>query len=266
MMRVGVGLAGLLLALVVLGPWLTPWDPLALDVGPHLSPPSRTWPFGTDEFGRDLWTRAVYGGRISLTVALAAAFLSGTVGVAVGAIAGFAGGLTERALVALTDFFLALPRLVLLLTLVAFARDAGVARTGLIVLVIGGTGWMGVARIVRTQVLSLRTREFVLAARSLGMTEPSILLRHVVPNTLAPVIVHVALAVGGALLTEAALSFLGLGVPPPNPTWGGMIGEGRDALRSHPWIAGFPALLIVLAVLAANLIGDALRDRLDPRA
>ncbi len=257
---------GLLLTLVAsMAPLLTAHDPIAIDVGPHAVPPSASFPFGTDEFGRDLYTRCLYGARISLSIGFIAVGLSATLGTIIGATAGFFGGWTDRALMWFTDLLLSLPRLVLLLAIVGLFRGVGAQNLLLIVVILGVTGWMGVARIVRSQILSLRELDFVLAARALGLPPMRILFRHLVPNALAPVIVYASLALGGTILTEAALSFLGLGVPPPTPTWGVMVNDGRLQMRSAPWITILPGLCIVAAVMSFNLVGDGLRDALDPR-
>jgi peptide/nickel transport system permease protein len=262
----GLGMLLFLVLVVALGPELVPWSPVALDVGPHRQPPTWAHPFGTDEFGRDILSRCLTGGRVSLTVGLVAVALSVSVGTAVGGIGGFLGGWVDRAATALTDLFLALPRLVLLLAIVGVIRVEGTDRLLLLVTVLGATGWMGVARMVRGQVLSLRERDWVAAAVSGGLRPARILWRHILPNTRGPIIVYASLALGSTILTEAALSFLGLGVPPPTPTWGGIIDDGREALRSAPWVSFFPGLFIAAAVTSLNLLGDGLRDAWDPRA
>jgi peptide/nickel transport system permease protein len=257
--------AALLVTLTVLTPLLAPFDPLAIDVGPAKLPPGGPHLLGTDDFGRDLLSRLLYGGRISLTIGFVAVSIAATIGTSVGAIAGYFGGLIDRALMWVVDLLLALPHLVLLITIVGLFRLQGSANLFLMVVVLGFTSWMGVARMVRSQVLSLKQQEFVLAARALGLTDARIVARHVVPNALAPVIVYCSLAIGSTMLAEASLSFLGLGVPPPTPTWGVMVNEGREPLRSAPWIATFPGLAIVFSVMSFNLLGDGLRDALDPR-
>jgi len=194
-----------------------------------------------------------------------AVVLSTTVGAAVGAVAGYLGGWADRGLMWVADLLLALPRLVLLLAIVGLFRAGSIQSLYLIVAVLGLTGWMGVSRMVRAQVLSLKEQEFALAARAVGLGSFRILWRHLLPNAATPLIVHASLALGSTILLEAALSFLGLGVPPPTPTWGAIINDGREALRSAPWISVFPGLCVVAAVTCVNLVGDGLRDALDPR-
>ena len=263
-----MGLYGIVLlsALVVFAPLLAPFDPLQVSAGPQLVPPG-TGPhlFGTDEFGRDVWSRLLYGGRISLSIGFVAVGISASVGTLLGAVAAFLGGAVDRVLMFLVDALLSLPRLVLLLTIVGLFRTTGSTGLFVIVVVLGLTSWMGISRIVRSEVLSLREREFVQAARALGMSSPRILLRHLVPNAMGPVIVFCSLAIGSTMLAEASLSFLGLGVPPPIATWGVMISDGRDQLRSAAWVSVIPGLAIMWGVLCFNLLGDGLRDALDPK-
>ena len=262
-----IGLFGVsfLVSLTLLTPLIAPYDPIAIEVGPQLAAPSWQHPMGTDDYGRDVFSRLLYGGRISLTIGFVAVTITATIGTTLGALAGFAGGVVDRALMWLTDLLLALPQLVLLLTIVGLFRVQGAKGIFLIMFIIGATSWMGVARIVRSQVLSLRQQDFIQAARALGLSTQRILFRHLIPNAMAPVIVFCSLAIGSTMLLEAGLSFLGLGVPPPTSTWGVMVNDGRDPLRHAPWIATFPGLAIVLAVMSFNLLGDGLRDALDPK-
>jgi len=213
-------------------------------------------PLGTDRLGRDVWARLVYGGRISLAVGFLSVVLSIGLGVFVGALAGWWRGWAGAALLGLTDFALAVPRVVLLLLLAALWQPSGV----LVVLLLGATGWMPVARLVQGEVRALTARPFVEGAQSSGASPLRVLARHVLPNALTPVIVAAALGVGNAILLESSLSFLGLGVQPPTPSWGNMIAAGRDMLVNAPWVATAPGVMLVLVVLGCTLVGDAMRD------
>jgi peptide/nickel transport system permease protein len=266
-----LAMAGLLVMILLyvatlVTPLIAPYDPAAqgdIVLTRYLSPTLQHL-MGTDKFGRDIFSRVLYGARISLTIGIISVAISVVLGTTVGAVAGYFGRWTDTVLMRLTDMMLAFPRLVLLIVVIALFNDAG-NPIWLVVIVLGLTGWMSVARIVRGEVLSLREREFVQAARVLGMSDARIILRHVIPNTLAPVIVYTTLGIGNTILVEAALSFLGLGVQPPIASWGNMISDGREALITAWWIATFPGLAIVLTVTAFNLLGDGLRDALDPR-
>lgn len=259
------GMAVMILLYVVtfLTPLIAPYDPTAQGdiVATRYLAPSFEHPMGTDKFGRDIFSRVLYGARISLTIGFIAVGLGVVVGGAVGALAGYFGRWTDTVLMRFTDMMLSFPRLILLIVIIALFEPT----IWLVVVVLGLTGWMSVARIVRGEVLSLREREFIQAAKVLGMSDTRIITRHIIPNTLAPVIVYATLGIGNTILVEAALSFLGLGVQPPTPSWGNMINDGRDALLTAWWISTFPGLAIVLTVTAFNLLGDGLRDALDPR-
>lgn len=262
-----LGLAGVrfIVALALLAPLIAPFDPDLTDVGPMFAPPSWAHPLGTDALGRDGWSRVLYGGRISLVIGFLAVSISATVGVTVGAVAGYVGGWVDRALMWFVDLMLSVPPLVVVLAVVGLFRITGPAKIFLVVAVLGLTSWMGVSRLVRSQILSLKEQEFVQAARALGLSHARIVTRHLIPNALAPVFVYASLAVGGIMTTEAGLSFLGLGVPPPTSTWGTLVADGKNALREAWWMATFPGLFIVAAVMSFNLLGDGLRDALDPK-
>lgn len=269
--RARFGLAVIVLAILIAAgaPWLAV-DPVAQGdvVATRFQPPLSTGPtgtfhlLGTDRFGRDVWARLAYGARISLGVGFLAVLLSVAIGIVIGAAAGFWRGRIGVALLGLTDFALALPRVVLLLLLASLWQPSA----ALVIIVLGLTGWMAIARLVHGEVRTLAERPFVESAFALGVTGPRVLVRHILPNALTPVIVAAALGVGNAIMLEAGLSFLGLGVQPPAPSWGNLIASGRDTLVNAPWVATAPGVALVLVVVAATLLGDALRDRLDPGA
>ena len=257
---------------VLVGPalWHTPID--EIDFKAKLRPPSAAHPLGTDDLGQDLLARMLYGGRISLAVGVVATLIALTLGVLVGAFAGYYGGAADHTLMRLTDLFLCLPQLPLLLLLIYLFRDlvrrllgpeAGVF--ALIVIVIAGLRWMRVARLVRAQFLSLREQDFVQAARGLGAGARRQIVRHILPNAFGPVIVAASLDVAAAIIAESTLSFLGLGFPPDIPTWGRILSDAKDNLDHAPHWALFPGTAIFLTVLSINYIGDGLRDALDPR-
>jgi peptide/nickel transport system permease protein len=247
----------------VIGPWFLP-DPLAQpDILAGSLPPGPGHPFGTDQLSRDVLARVVAGARISLSVALLAVALSVTIGAAVGLVAGYWGGIVDAGLMRLVDGALAIPRLFILLLVLAVWERVPV--TALIFL-IGATGWFATSRLVRGEVLRLREEGYVRAAEALGAQRRRIIFRHLLPNALGPLLVAATLGVGDVILLEAGLSFLGLGIQPPTPSWGGMILDSKEVLVSAPWAGIFPGLAIVITVLSANLFGDALRDAVDPRS
>ncbi len=245
----------------LLAPLVAPFDPAAQNQPAieQYKSPSSSHLFGTDKFGRDVFSRVVFGARVSLAVGVLSVLLASCFGMLVGAFAGYAGGWLDDLLMRVVDGLLSFPRLLLLLTLVAFFANS----FWIVVVVLAATGWMGVARLVRAEVLSLKEREFVQAAVATGVGRLPIVWRHIIPNTLGPVIVSATLRIALIILLESYLSFLGLGVQPPTPSWGIMVFEGRDVLLSAWWVSFFPGLAIVLAVMACNLFGDGLRDAMD---
>jgi peptide/nickel transport system permease protein len=265
-------LLGFLILAVLFGPlvWRVPINDIDFSV--ILQGPSLAHPLGTDDLGQDLLARMLYGGRISLAVGFTAMLVAVSVGILIGAIAGLAGGKTDAALMWLTDLFLSLPQLPLLLLIIFLFRDSLKAIVGpelgvfiLIVIIIGLFNWMQVARLVRAQFFSLREKEFVEAARALGASRFRLAVRHILPNSLGPVIVAATIDVAAAIIAESTLSFLGLGFPPDIPTWGRLLFDARDHLDFAPHWALFPGLAIFLTVLTINFVGDGLRDALDPR-
>lgn len=259
--------AALLLLIValaaVIGPWLLP-DPLAQpDILRAGRPPGLGHPFGTDQLSRDVLARVVTGARISLSVAFLAVALSVTLGAAVGLLAGYWGGAIDAVLMRFVDGALAIPRLfILLLVLAVWERVPVLA----LIVLIGATGWFSTSRLVRGEVLRIKQESFVRAAEALGARRRRIIFRHLLPNALGPLLVAATLGVGDVILLEAGLSFLGLGIQPPTPSWGGMILDSREVMVSAPWTGIFPGLAIVITVLAANLFGEALREALNPQS
>ena len=261
----GLTLVAGLAVVALITPYLAPYDPAAQGadiVATRFQPPSWAHPMGTDRFGRDVFSRVLYGGRVSLAIGFIAIAIAVTLGSLIGAVAGYARGWVDAASMRTVDLLLSFPRLVLLITIVALVEPSVLVIT----LVLGLTGWMGTSRLVRGEVLSMREREFVLAAKALGFGAPRILFRHILPNVASPIIVAATLGIGNTILVEASLSFLGLGVPPPAPSWGLMVAAGKDVMLDAPWIALFPGLAIVVTVMSFNLVGDGLRDALDPRS
>jgi len=265
--RQRLALAGLVLLLVfllcaLLAPLLAPHDPAQLNLGARLTPPSAAHWFGTDELGRDVLSRTLYGARVSLTVAFAVVALSLTAGLVLGLLAGFYGGWLDTVInLYLTNAFLALPGILLAVAFVAFL---GPSLFNLI-FALALAAWVNYARLVRAQVMAVKQREFVQAARSLGAGDLRLMLRHILPNILQPLLVQAAIGMAAAVLAEATLSFLGLGVQPPTATWGAMLNDARSHLFESPYLIFFPAAAVALCVLAFNLVGDGLRDYLDPR-
>ena len=260
----GLAVMVLLYWVTLLAPYIAPYDPnfqgnIVLN---RYQPPSLDYFLGTDKFGRDVFSRILYGARISLTIGFIAIVISVTLGTLVGAIAGYFRGGADTAIARFIDMLLSIPRFILLLVIIAVFEP----NIFVLVAALGLTGWETTARIVRGQFLALREQEFVQASRALGYSDGRIILRHILPNTLAPIIVIATLGIGNVILAEAGLSFLGLGVQPPTASWGSMVNDGRDAMITAWWISTFPGLAIVLTVVSFNLLGDGLRDALDPRS
>jgi peptide/nickel transport system permease protein len=267
LMTAGLAMVGLVVLCALLAPFVGTRDPIQQNLALANRPP--VWqargtaqaPLGTDQFGRDVWSRIVYGAQISLAIGTAASLLGALVGVTAGLVAGFYGGKVDVVVMRIVDLNLAFP---LILLALAIAAILGPSLQNL-VMVMALTTWMIYARVVRGVTLSLREREFIQAARAIGVDDSRIMWRHILPNLLAPVMVIWTLELARVILMESALSFLGVGVPPPTPTWGRMLAEGRNLLTTAPWIATFPGVAITLTVLGVNFFGDGLRDLLDPR-
>ena len=261
-MLIGLSLAALLVVTAAAADWLAPADPYKVDIGHVMQPPSAEHPFGTDYLGRDVLSRVIHGGRISLAIGVIAVLISGLVGTVIGSLAGFVGGWIDEVLMRLTDIVFAFPTALFALAVMAVFEDPTVTK---IFIVLGLVGWAGIARLVRSEVISIKERDYVTAARAIGLSPLRIVVVHVLPNTVGTMSVALTLGVAGNILTEAWLSFLGLGAQPPTPSWGAMITEGQFYLTSRPWVCVFPGLAILLTVLGFNMLGDGLRDVLDPR-
>lgn len=261
--RIGIGIVIIMTLAAILAPLIARQNPIAIDLANLLQRPSAEHWLGTDIQGRDIWSRLVYGARVSLTVGLISQGIALFLGVTLGLVAGFYGKWVDEIVMRLADVTLAFPTLLLLIAMVAALQPS----EGVVFATIGIVGWAGMARIVRGQVLVVRQLEYIQAIKALGAGDLRIMSQHVLPNVIAPVVIAATLGVAGAIMAEAALSFLGLGVPPPAPSWGSMIADGRDLeqLRRAPWTSVFPGIAIGAAVLGFNLLGDALRDALDPR-
>jgi peptide/nickel transport system permease protein len=259
----GVVLVTVFLMFALFAPWIAPQDPAAINLPARLQLPSHVHWFGTDELGRDILSRIIYSARISLVVGGSVVLTSLVAGLIIGSIAGYYGGVIDRFVnIVLMNAFLSFPGILLAIAFVGF-RGPGILN---LVVALSLGGWVGYARLVRGQVLAAREREFVEAAHALGASDLRIIARHILPNIIQPVIVQAAIGMAGAILAEATMSFLGLGVPPPTASWGTMLNDGRAHLFDAPHLVLFPALAVMLAVLSFNFIGDALRDYLDPRS
>lgn len=264
----GIFILSLLAIATILVP-LSPYDPEASSMTERLQPPSLAHPMGTDALGRDLMTRVLYGGRISLTVGLLVVVISLSIGVPIGALAGYYGGWLDSVLMRITDTFLSLPALLVLILLSAILREVDFplfeSNSMLtIALVIGILSWMTFARLVRAIFLTLREMDFVAATRALGGSDFRIITNHILPNSIGPIIVEATLELGYAIIEESGLSFLGFGIQPPTPSWGNLLSNAQDNFTKYPWLAIFPGLMIFFAIISANYIGDGLRDAFDP--
>jgi peptide/nickel transport system permease protein len=248
-------------SLSVFSPLLAPYDPGRIDVDNILSPPSAKHLLGTDDLGRDVFSRMVYGAGISLKVGFVAVGIAVFIGIILGAISGYYGGLIDVIVMRLVDIMLCFPSFFLILSVIAFLEPSIFN----IMAVIGLTSWMGITRLVRAEFLSLKERDFVLAERAIGAGAPRIIFMHILPNALAPVLVSATLGIASAVLTESALSFLGIGVQPPTPSWGNMLTQGKEVLGVAWWMSVFPGIAILLTVLGYNLLGEGIRDAIDPR-
>jgi peptide/nickel transport system permease protein len=269
---IGTAIIAILALAAIFAPFLTPYDPEKTELDMMLQPPSLAHPMGTDDLGRDLLTRILYGGRVSLSIGVAAMALAVTVGAIIGGVAGFYGGWVDNLLMRFTDMMLSFPQLFVLIILalalrelpIVALRGTALASVLSIVLVIAVLAWMQVARLVRASFLSLKEKEFTEAARCVGVSNRRIMLRHLLPNAMSPIIVAATFRVATSIITESGLSYLGFGVQPPTPTWGNMLKNAQTLMTRAPWTAIFPGLMIFIAVIAINFIGDGLRDSLDP--
>jgi peptide/nickel transport system permease protein len=269
---IGLGIMIIFILASIFAPFISPYDPEKIELTNRLEPPSFKHIMGTDELGRDLFTRILYGGRVSLSIGVMAMGLAVFVGATVGGLAGFYGGWVDNILMRFTDMMLAFPQLFVLIILAIALRDIPIealrgtpfASVMSIVLVIAVLAWMQVARLVRASFLSLKEKEFSEAARCLGVSNRRIMLRHLMPNAMSPIIVAATFRVATSIITESGLSYLGFGVQPPTPTWGNMLKNAQELMTRAPWTAIFPGLMIFITVIAINFIGDGLRDSLDP--
>ncbi len=247
--------------LAVGAPLFAPYDSSAIDVDNTLAAPTWSHPLGTDELGRDILSRMIWGGRVSLKVGFVAVGIAISIGIFIGALAGFYGGIIDSLLMRFVDMMLCFPTFFLILAVIAIVEPSITT----IMIVIGLTSWMDVSRLVRAEILTLKERDFVLAARAIGARDFRVIFRHILPNALSPVFVSATFGVAGAILTESGLSFLGLGVQPPDPSWGNILYSGKDYILTAWWLSVFPGLAILISVLCYNLVGEGLRDALDPR-
>ena len=257
----GAIVVGLLFLISFLAPWLAPHDPDFIDVYARLEPPSLNHPFGTDPLGRDVLSRMIYGSRVSLKVGFVAVGLATLIGIFFGSLAGYYGGPIDAGIMRFVDLMLCFPTFFLILAVIAILEPS----IWNIMIVIGLTSWMSVARLVRAEFMTLKKRDFVQAARAMGAGDFRIIFNHILPNALAPVLVSATLGVAGAILVESALSFLGIGVQPPTPSWGNILTDGKDNITLAWWLSLYPGLAILITVLGYNLLGEGIRDSIDPR-
>lgn len=257
------GLAAVLALILValLAPLIAPYSPTAIDIKNILSSPSTSHIFGTDELGRDVFSRMIWGSRVSLQVGFVAVGIAVLIGILIGAIAGYYGGWIDSILMRFVDVMLTIPTLFLILAVIALVTPSIVV----IMVIIGITSWMGISRLVRAEFLTLKERDFVLAARAIGANDIRIIFKHILPNALAPVLVTATFRIAGAILLESGLSFLGLGIQPPTPSWGNILTSGKDNITIAWWLSFYPGTAILIAALSYNLVGEGLRDALDPR-
>ena len=257
----GAGIILILSVIAILAPFISTHDPTAINIKNALLAPSGEHLLGTDHLGRDIFSRMVYGSRVALSIGLVAVGIAAVIGIFLGAIAGFYGGRTDSIIMRFVDIMLCFPRFFLILSVVAIVGP----NIFNVMVIIGLTGWMGIARLIRAEILSLKSRDFISASRALGGSNFYIIFRHLIPNGIGPVLVSFVFGVAGAILTEAGLSYLGLGVQPPNPSWGNILFEGRAVLGVGWWMILFPGLAILVSVLSFNLFGEGLRDIINPR-
>ena len=258
---IGGGVVLVLVMLAIFAPVLSPRDPNRPDIKKILADPSRSNPFGTDQLGRDVLSRMLYGARVSLAVGFVSVGIGTAIGIVLGSIAGYKGGVVDGFVMRLVDLMLVFPRFFLLLAVLAFLKPS----IWTIMAVIGLTGWMGVTRLVRAEFLALKEREFVVWSQAIGATGFRVIWRHILPNAMAPVLVAMTLGIPAAILTESGLSFLGLGVRPPYATWGNILNDGKEVIELAWWLSVYPGLAILVTVLSYNLLGEGIRDALDPR-
>ncbi len=264
--RNGVAVTGFiivasLILVAIFAPYIATHDPIATNPDESLQPPSAKHWFGTDQLGRDVYSRIVYGARVSLFVGFISTGISVTIGIIIGSIAGYYGGWIDDLISRFIEVMMCFPTFFLILTIMAFFKPS----IWTVLVVIGITSWTGVARLIRGQILQVKEMEYVQAAKTLGMSDARIIFRHILPNAITPVLVSATLSIGGAILTETSLSFLGLGVQPPNPSWGNILSDGQQFIQTAWWLSTFPGIAIFLAVLGYNLMGEGLRDALDPK-